>query len=399
MGLSVAIAGGIVMVTIMLVMLTIPNVVTNIFSIGEVSSQSSKIEDSVSKTEITTESILTQVGSPRVNFTLSNQGSTTLWDFNNFNVLVEYTGAISGKRTEQLSLKQTNNGECLGAVPTTGQWCIQSILNDIADPKLLNFGEKANIRTSLNENLASTNVIVAVATDNGVTFKTGNPSCGSGIPLPSCKKSGWFMPSSVADDAPGGFGGILSDITSDGAQAYDDDVDGTRWSTPVTAVASTEGGIQSLNANNFHAEWNIYLKAKVQQSATTSHRIFVGFRSSATLPNNDAVCGTGSLSCAGFVIDSNDAAWQIVTNAADVAETRTACLSGCTDDTLVHTLEVRSDAANNRWGFKWDDGTEQFVSGDIPAATIDLFVDVEMESTGTNNSIDIYYIYVEKDSK
>lgn len=393
MGLSVAIAGGIVMVTIMVVMLTIPSLVSNIFSIGEVNSISSKVDDSVSKTEIATEQILTVVGSPRVNFTLSNGGSTTLWDFNKFNVLVEYTGAISGKRTEQL----TYLGTCVGLAP--GQWCVQSISNDVADPNLLNSGEKANIRTSLNENLASTNVIVTVATNNGVTFKTGNPSCGSGIPLPPCKKSGWFMPSSAADDAPGGFGGILSDITSDGVQTYNDDTDGTRWSTPVTVGAGTDGGIQSVNANNFHAEWNIYLIAKVQQSATSSHRIFVGFITQPTLPNSDTPCGTGSASCAGFVIDSNDAAWQIVTNGADAAETRTACSSGCTDDTLVHTLEVRSDAANNRWGFKWDDGSEQFVSGDIPAATTDLFVDVEMESTGTNNSIDIYYIYVEKDSK
>jgi hypothetical protein len=395
MGLSVAIAGGIVMVTITLVMLTIPNVVNNIFSIGEVSSQSSKVDDSVSKTKISIQETYTQLASPRVNFTLNNEGSTTLWDFNNFNVIVKYTGVISGQKIEQLSYF----GECLGAVPLAGQWCIQSILNDVADPKLLNSGEKANIRTSLNENLASTNVIVTVATDNGVTFKTGNPSCGSGIPLPPCKKSGWFMPASVIDDAIGGFGGILSDITSDGTQAYGNDVDGTRWSTPVTAVAGIDGGIQSANANNFHAEWNIHLIAKVQQSATSSHRIFVGFRSNAALPINDAICGTGSVSCAGFVIDSDDAAWQIVTNAADAAETRTACSSGCTDDTLVHTLEVRSDAANSRWGFKWDDGSEQFVSGDIPAATTNLFVDVEMESTGTNNSIDIYYIYVEKDSK
>ena len=393
MGLSVAIAGGIVMVTIMLIMLSIPTVVDTIFSIGEISSQSSKINDLVSKTNINIPELYTSAASPRVNFTLTNEGSTTLWNFNKFNVLVEYTGAVSGKKTEQL----TYAGSCVGLA--AGQWCVQSILNDIADPNLLNSGEKANIRTRLNENLANTLAIVTVATDNGVIFKTGNPSCGTGIPLPTCKKSGWFMPASATDDALGGFGGILTDITSDGAQAYGNDADGARWSTPVTAVASTDGGIQSANALNFRAEWDIKLIAKVQQSATSSHRIFVGFREGATLPNSDTICGAavGGDACAGFVIDSNDLAWEIVTNDGDAVDTRTACTAGCTDDTLVHTLQVRSDAANNRWGFIWDDQAEQFVSVDLPPTGLNLFADVEMESTGTNNSIEIYYIYVETD--
>src|SRR3990172_3824230 len=189
MGLSVAIAGGIVMVTIMLIMLTIPNVVNNIFSIGEVSSKSLKVDDSVSKTKISVTELYTKIGSPRINFTLNNEGSTTLWDFNNFNVLVEYTGAISGQKTEQLSYF----GDCLGA-PPAGQWCIQSILNDVADPKLLNSDEQARIRTSLNENLASNTAIVTVATDNGVTYTTGGPECESGLLLPSCKKFGIFQP-------------------------------------------------------------------------------------------------------------------------------------------------------------------------------------------------------------
>ena len=177
MGLSVAIAGGIVMVTIMVVMLSIPNMVSTIFSIGEVNSISSKVDDSVSKTDIIVDSILTKVGSPRVNFTLNNQGSTTLWDFNKFNVLVEYTGAISGKRTEQLSLWPANpNGECLGAIPPTGQWCIQSISGDVANPKLLNSNEKASIRTRLNENLANSVAIVTAGTDNGVIFTTADNS-------------------------------------------------------------------------------------------------------------------------------------------------------------------------------------------------------------------------------
>jgi archaellum component FlaF (FlaF/FlaG flagellin family) len=395
MGLSVAISGGIILTVFVLILFSLPGLADKMFSIGDITSQVTQHEQKISNTEIDMNSLSQSVGSSKVNFTLGNDGSEKLWNFEDFDLFIEYDGAISGKTTQQLSYI----GECLGTVPQAGNWCIQSISSDVADPQILNFGEQAYIRTNLNENLASETVIVTVVTDNGVTFKTGNPSCGGGIPLPFCKKSGWFMPSSAADDATGGFGGILSDIASDGGQTYGDDADGTRWSTPVTVTGGTDGGIQSANANNFHEEWNIKLIAKIQQSATSSHRIFVGFKQSAAMPNSDSICGAGGGSeCAGFVIDSDDAAWQIITNNGDAAETRTACTSGCTDDTLVHTLQVRSDAANNRWGFTWDDNPEQFVSTDTPAAATDLFVDVEMESTGTNNSIEIYHIYVETDS-
>ncbi len=101
MGLSVAISAAIVMATLMIVIFTIPNIVTSIFSIGDVSSQAAKLDESISKTDIGMEALDVAVGSPRVNFTLVNEGQEKLWNFDDFDVIIEYD-EISGRSTEKL---------------------------------------------------------------------------------------------------------------------------------------------------------------------------------------------------------------------------------------------------------------------------------------------------------
>jgi len=225
-------------------------------------------------------------------------------------------------------------------------------------------------------------------------------STSSGIPKPTHanpKKFGYFYPSSDVIGANGGFGGLLAAITRDGqSQVFDDDADGARWFIQTgTNPAGSDAGIQSTNANMFHMEWNPNMIVRAQQSGTTGQRMFVGFTTQPILPNSNTPCA--SASCAGFVIDSDDTSWSIVTNAGDTTETRTACSSGCTEDTAVHTFQIRADAVNSRFCFTFDAQAEQCVSSDVPAATTDLFLDVEVENAGTNTSIEIYSIYVEND--
>ena len=50
MGLSVAIAGAIVMVTIMFVLFAVPNVVNSIFSVGDATLKATVLEESISQT-------------------------------------------------------------------------------------------------------------------------------------------------------------------------------------------------------------------------------------------------------------------------------------------------------------------------------------------------------------
>src|SRR3990172_7483281 len=151
MGLSVAISGGIILTVFMLILLSLPGFVDKMFSIGDITSQVSQQEQKISNTEISMDHLSVLVGSSKVNFTLNNIGSEKLWNFEDFDLFIEYDGAISGKKTQQLSY----SGMCLGVVPPAGNWCIQSITNDVKDPGIINAGEDAFIWTQVSENLAT----------------------------------------------------------------------------------------------------------------------------------------------------------------------------------------------------------------------------------------------------
>src|SRR3972149_1659655 len=384
MGLSVAISGGIILTVFVLILLSLPGLAEKMFSIGDITSQVSELDDLVSKTEISIEEMYTKTGSPRVNFTLNNEGSITLWDFNNFNVLVEYTGAISGQKIEQLSY----NGECLGAVPPAGQWCIQSILNDVADPKLLNSDEQARIRTRLSENLASNTAIITVATDNGVTFTTGGPQCESGLVLPSCQKFGIFQPVTGITQVDG----LLSSSTFPApTEAVSDDPEGVRLAATTQAPVGGDAGLFG-SVSIFHREWDAYLDARIQVTNTTNSRLQVGFTSDSSLDNNNTFCNGDS--CATVAIRTADATYQYIVNDGDAAQDVTN--SGIAESTNVVRIQVRFDSANNRVGFTINDNPETFITTEIPAATTDLFPVVLLENSVANQRqiIETYYVYV-----
>src|SRR3972149_5043505 len=180
MGLSVAISGGIILTVFMLILLSLPGFVDKMFSIGDITSQVSQHEQAISKTDISLETLFATSGSPYVNFTLNNDDQEKLWNFEKFNVIVEYESA-SNDELEELSF----SGNCLGALPTVGNWCIESISGDFIDEGILNEGESAEIWTRVSQNLVSGNARVTISTDNGETAM-----------LPELKRS-WFDASSV----------------------------------------------------------------------------------------------------------------------------------------------------------------------------------------------------------
>src|SRR3972149_8170334 len=171
MGLSVAISGGIILTVFMLILLSLPGFVDKMFSIGDITSQVSQQEQEISNTEINVDQISVLGGSPAVNFTLNNEGSEKLWNFEDFDLFIEYDGASPGKLIEEL----TFGGKCLGTVPLAGNWCIQSITTDIKDTGIINTDEKATIWTKVSQNLVTSAAIVTIVTDNGVTFSSGEP--------------------------------------------------------------------------------------------------------------------------------------------------------------------------------------------------------------------------------
>jgi len=165
MGLSIAIAGAIVLLTIIFVLFAIPNIVNNIFSIGDASLKASILEDIISDTDISLETLFAfppSGPSPLVNFTMNNDGTEKLWNFDEFDVLIEYDSA-SGDEIEELSF----GGKCQGSLPSVGEWCIEGISGDFLDKGILNDGESAEIWTQVSQNLASDIARVTVSTDNG----------------------------------------------------------------------------------------------------------------------------------------------------------------------------------------------------------------------------------------
>jgi len=166
MGLSVAIAGAIVLSVLMVVLMTMTGFVGNMFTIGDVTTQISQVEKSIAKTDISLDALEALVGSTKVNFTLNNDDTEKLWNFEKFNVFIEYENATN-TFVEELSF----NGDCSGIAPSAGNWCIESIGADFLDEGIINDGESGEIWTQVSRELDSVNPFVTVSTDNGVVAK------------------------------------------------------------------------------------------------------------------------------------------------------------------------------------------------------------------------------------
>lgn len=164
MGLSNAISGGIIMVALISVLLTVPGIVGTTSIVQDASTEISDLETKIYHTDISISSLSTSLGSNLITYTISNEDSEKLWNFEKFDVIITFNGTASGILTEQLSFA----GDCSGN-PTSGNWCISSYTNDLIDPNVLNEGESINVRNSVSENLDAGNVSVIVATDNGVS--------------------------------------------------------------------------------------------------------------------------------------------------------------------------------------------------------------------------------------
>lgn len=167
MGLSVAISGGIILTVMLILFISVPGYIDPIFSVGDASHQSSKSMNSILKTQISLDSLVALPGSPKINFTLNNEGGEKLWDYNKFDLFINYDSS-AGKKTETLSYA----GSCQGGVPVATSWCIEEIIWDLVDSGVLNKGESALIRSQVLQNPVTGVVVVSVSTQNGVETST-----------------------------------------------------------------------------------------------------------------------------------------------------------------------------------------------------------------------------------
>lgn len=165
MGLSIAIAGGIVTFSIVYLMMTFPTLVDSTQKIALASSRIANVQDAISQTSISITSIDSPISPNLLNFTLANNGSSKLWNYGKFNIIVTYDSGIGSpvRVSEQLVYENT----CTSDV---GRWCLGPFTNDYQDPGILNNGESVKIKCKLSNTIFSNNKLIRVvfSTDNGV---------------------------------------------------------------------------------------------------------------------------------------------------------------------------------------------------------------------------------------
>lgn len=106
MGLSTAIAGGIILVAMVYVFLVLPNIFDKTMVVQEASTEISRVENQISKTDFEITGIQTTSQSQLVRFTLRNSDDTKLWNYQNFDFFITYDAYINGakvKKTEKMT--------------------------------------------------------------------------------------------------------------------------------------------------------------------------------------------------------------------------------------------------------------------------------------------------------
>ncbi|AIC15224.1 hypothetical protein [Nitrososphaera viennensis] len=175
MGISNAVSGGIIMITMVYVMLAIPGILDRNTALSSAIAQRARSDDAELKTEISITSLSLAPGGSTINAELANDGSTKLWEYSKFTVIATYDANVTGNR-----VKTTEELEYGGISPTpaAGQWVIYSFdpsIDSYVDPQVVNPGEQFTIKIKPQNPIYTSSpvVYVAVSTQNGVTAGKG----------------------------------------------------------------------------------------------------------------------------------------------------------------------------------------------------------------------------------
>ena len=157
MGLSIVVAGAIVIFTLFAVLNSFLNISENIFEMGETVKKSSQTEKTLIDTDIEIQGIV--LDTDDITVTLYNQGKVKLWNFEKFDVIMTYDNAV-GRKTDNLIFTECPADD--------GYWCIQEIQDDIEDPQILNPFETALIIANATLPIISPGELTLyISTDNG----------------------------------------------------------------------------------------------------------------------------------------------------------------------------------------------------------------------------------------
>lgn len=132
MGLGIAIAGGIICATVLAVFSIVFSTSGQIYEINSSRTSAADLQSVVFQTDMTVSDLTAQSGSQFVNFTLTNTGNEKLWNYEKFDVIVNYTADVLGFPTQRIeSITYTTNSDDISieAVSSNSQTCISCTLS------------------------------------------------------------------------------------------------------------------------------------------------------------------------------------------------------------------------------------------------------------------------------
>ncbi len=113
MGLSIIVSGVIISVVFIAVLASMPALFDSLVSVGESSTKTFDLEDSILKTDLEITSLTASSGDDIVSFELLNVGEEKVWDWSEFDLFVTYDANIGGTKTrvtEQLTYNDIGLG-------------------------------------------------------------------------------------------------------------------------------------------------------------------------------------------------------------------------------------------------------------------------------------------------
>lgn len=192
MGLSNAIAGGIMMISFVLVMSIIPDILNDSATLSQAASARADIENSSARTSVEVQS-MTQVSSDKIQIVSINDGMTKLSQYEDFSALITYDANRTStgvpidvclpplctfqkvRVTEQLSY--AGKGSAAELTMDAGTWVVYSFdssLDQHVDPQIVNPGEEFTLRLRTAERIwtdgTDTLIYCTLATDSGVVI-------------------------------------------------------------------------------------------------------------------------------------------------------------------------------------------------------------------------------------
>ncbi len=165
------------LLTLMIVAaVAIPAVVSASSSMGKAYSEKAVIENQLLKTSLRIDSLQTSAAvNSVVTMSLSNTGSTKLYNFDKFNVIITYDSAYNSTTRGPVETEVLRYGGITASPPAVGQWNVEGITPDSLDPQIWNPGEQMTVSAGLSKEMFAGGALSAIiSTDAGeVTTMSG----------------------------------------------------------------------------------------------------------------------------------------------------------------------------------------------------------------------------------